>query len=112
MPRLNRGGRRWAIPPQVAASGTVRILGIGRKTAERLLVEMRDRLKTLAGPLPATGAAGAPAVPPSAHSEAFSALIALGYKPPEVLRLLKTVDPSVGSTEEMIRHALRAAASA
>lgn len=90
----------------------VRIPGIGRKTAERLLVEMRDRLKTLTGPLPAAGAAGAPAVPPSAHSEAFSALIALGYKPPEVLRLLKTVDPSVGSTEEMIRHALRAAASA
>ena len=37
----------------------VRIPGIGRKTAERLLVEMRDRLKTLAGPLPAAGAAGA-----------------------------------------------------
>ena len=92
----------------------VRIPGIGRKTAERLVVEMRDRLKAMAGPLPvADGAGGAPAAATqTAHSEAFSALIALGYKPVEVLRLLKAVDPAVKSTEEMIRHALRAAASA
>jgi Holliday junction DNA helicase RuvA len=90
----------------------VRIPGIGRKTAERLVIEMRDRLKAWA-PLPAAeGSGDAPPVTPSAHSEAFSALIALGYKPPEVLRLLKAVDPSVTSTEEMIRHALRSAASA
>jgi Holliday junction DNA helicase RuvA len=91
----------------------VRIPGIGRKTAERLVIEMRDKLKALAGPLPAAeGPGGAAAIAPTAHSEAFSALIALGYKPPEVLRLLKAVDPSVKSTEEMIRHALRSAASA
>lgn len=91
----------------------VRIPGIGRKTAERLVIEMRDKLKAMPGPTPATGAgSGAPAAVPSAHSEAFSALIALGYKPPEVLRLLKGVDPSVKSTEEMIRHALRSAATA
>ena len=88
--------------------------GIGRKTAERLVVEMRDRLKAMAGPLPgSTERRGAPAAATqTAHSEAFSALIALGYKPAEVLRLLKAVDPAVNSTEEMIRHALRAAASA
>ena len=39
------------------------------------------------------------------------ALVALGYKPPEVTRLLQKVDPSVAGTEELIRHALRAAAS-
>lgn len=90
----------------------VRIPGIGRKTAERLVVEMRDRLKALAPPQAVDGARAAPGEAATPHSEAYSALIALGYKPPEVLRLLKSVDPSVKSTEEMIRHALRSAASA
>ncbi len=88
----------------------VRVPGIGRKTAERLVIEMRDRLKGLAAPvtggLPGS-AAGAQASP---QAEAFSALVALGYKPAEVTRLLQKVDPSATSTEEMIRHALRAAA--
>jgi Holliday junction DNA helicase RuvA len=88
----------------------VRVPGIGRKTAERLLIEMRDRLKGLAGPV-GGGAPGA-AVGPSAspQAEAFSALVALGYKPAEVTRLLQKIDPSVTTTEEMIRHALRAPA--
>jgi Holliday junction DNA helicase RuvA len=91
----------------------VRIPGIGRKTAERLVVEMRDRLKALADRfLTGDGTGGAPAVTLAAQSEAYGALIALGYKPAEVTRLLKAVDPSVTSTEEMIRHALRTAASA
>ncbi len=88
----------------------VRVPGIGRKTAERLVVEMRDRLKGLAGPAlagtaPFAGSAG------NAQSEAFSALVALGYKPAEVTRLLQKVDPAVATTEDLIRHALRAAAS-
>ena len=89
----------------------VRIPGIGRKTAERLVVEMRDRLKGLAGPAFVPGApipAGAAASP---QSEAYGALVALGYKPAEVSRLLQKVDPAVTATEEIIRHALRAAAS-
>jgi holliday junction DNA helicase RuvA len=91
----------------------VRIPGIGRKTAERLIIEMRDRLKALAGPATAVGAAGGAAgLAVSAQTEAYGALIALGYKPAEVVRLLKSVDPSVTSTEEMIRHALRSAAGA
>jgi holliday junction DNA helicase RuvA len=91
----------------------VRIPGIGRKTAERLVIELRDRLKAIAGPVPAADrVGGSPAATPSAHSEAYTALIALGYKPAEVVRLLKAVDVSVTSTEEMIRHALRSAASA
>jgi len=86
-----------------------RIPGIGRKTAERLIIEMRDRLKAL-GHMAATdgvvttGASGSP------QSEAFSALVALGYKPGEVTRLLQGADPALTSTEELIRHALRAAA--
>jgi Holliday junction DNA helicase RuvA len=87
----------------------VRVPGIGRKTAERLVIEMRDRLKGLAGPafVPGTGPSGGPG---GAQAEAFAALVALGYKPPEVTRLLQKVDASVTSTEELIRHALRAAA--
>ncbi len=86
-----------------------RIPGIGRKTAERLIVEMKDRLKALGGATfaPGTGAGTAPA---GAQAEAFSALVALGYKPAEVTRLLQGVDPAVTTTEELIRHALKAAA--
>ena len=88
----------------------VRVPGIGRKTAERLMIEMRDRLKVLGGPV-SGGFAGAPAgSPASPQAEAFSALVALGYKPAEVTRLLQKVESSVTSTEDIIRHALRAAA--
>jgi Holliday junction DNA helicase RuvA len=88
----------------------VRVPGIGRKTAERLVIEMRDRLEGFAGRafVPGTGPSGGPG---GAQAEAFAALVALGYKPPEVTRLLQKVDASVTSTEELIRHALRAAAS-
>jgi Holliday junction DNA helicase RuvA len=88
------------------ADSLVRIPGIGRKTAERLLIEMRDRVGNLEGaPGQArTGAAG------STHAEAFSALVALGYKPPEVARLLKAADGSNGTVEDLIRRALQAAA--
>jgi len=100
------------VEAQDAASLT-RIPGIGRKTAERLIIEMRDRLKALATgqSFEIRGPAGAGAPAPSPQAEAFSALVALGYKPPEVTRLLQKVDPSVTTTEELIRHALRAASS-
>ncbi|HVN41877.1 MAG TPA: Holliday junction branch migration protein RuvA [Steroidobacteraceae bacterium] len=87
-----------------------RVPGIGRKTAERLIIEMRDRLQALSGP--STGALPGGAVAPiSPQAEAFSALVALGYKPAEVTRLLQKVDPSATTTEELIRHALRNAAT-
>jgi Holliday junction DNA helicase RuvA len=86
-----------------------RIPGIGRKTAERVIIEMRDSVKKLAVPSAAAGAAGALATP---QSEAFSALIALGYKPPEVTRLLKSVDEPDLATTEIIRRALKSAAKA
>ena len=83
----------------------VRIPGVGRKTAERLVIEMRDRLE-------AGGAAAVSAVPAGAtpEAEAFGALIALGYKPAEATRLLKAVGPGTHSTEELIRRALKGAA--
>ncbi len=87
------------------AAALTRIPGVGRKTAERLIVEMRDRLDGLvAAPLvdgeaPAGGAEG----------EAFSALVALGYKPVEATRLLKGAALEGATTEELIRRALQGA---
>ena len=86
-----------------------RIPGIGRKTAERVIIEMRDSVKKLS--MPAAGAAGA-ATLATPQTEAFSALIALGYKPPEVVRLLKSVDEPDLATTEIIRRALKSAAKA
>lgn len=84
-----------------------RIPGIGRKTAERLLIEMRDRISAL-GQLPATGSASAAAS--GARSEAYAALVALGYRPVEVNRLLQGIEEDGAGTEELIRRALQAAA--
>jgi holliday junction DNA helicase RuvA len=88
-----------------------RIPGIGRKTAERVIIEMRDSVKKFSGGGDATFA---PAVgsTASAYSEAFGALVALGYKAPEVARLLKGQEDSSLSTEELIRGALKSAAKA
>jgi Holliday junction DNA helicase RuvA len=86
-----------------------RIPGIGRKTAERVIIEMRDSVKKLSMPSVGTGAVE-PGATLSPQGEAFSALIALGYKPPEVARLLKSIDEPGLSTTEIIRRALKSAA--
>jgi Holliday junction DNA helicase RuvA len=85
------------------AEALTRVPGIGRKTAERLLIELRDRIRAL-GQLPAT------ASPAGARAEAYSALVALGYRPVEVNRLLQGVEQDGAGTEELIRRALQAAA--
>jgi holliday junction DNA helicase RuvA len=83
-----------------------RVPGIGRKTAERLIVEMRDRLSP---PPPPAGAAAAPPGD-SPEGEAYGALVALGYRPAEATRLLRAVEPGAHTTEELIRRALQGAA--
>lgn len=89
------------------AASLTKIPGVGRKTAERLIVEMRDRLEqagsSLAKAIPA-GPSGSPV------DEAFGALVALGYRPAEAQRLLKLVEDKASTTEELIRTALQAAA--
>jgi holliday junction DNA helicase RuvA len=85
----------------------VRVPGVGRKTAERVLIDMRDRVKDLAGGSAAALAPGAGAG--AAQQEAYSALLALGYRPAEIVRLLKAVAADGGSTEDLIRRALKAA---
>ena len=88
-----------------------RIPGIGRKTAERVIIEMRDSVKKFSMPASGAGVEGmAGAITP--QSEAFGALIALGYKPPEVTRLLKSIDEPGLSTTDLIRRALKSAAKA
>ena len=88
-----------------------RIPGIGRKTAERVIIEMRDSVQKLSAP----SSLGDPLTMAGAQSpqgEAFSALVALGYKPPEVTKLLRSADEPGLSTTEIIRRALKAAVKA
>jgi Holliday junction DNA helicase RuvA len=87
------------------AARLTRVPGIGRKTAERLVMEMRDKLQTAGGETFTVPAADAPRDP---VGEAVSALIALGYKPPEASRAVRGVtDAGSLSSEEIIRLALR-----
>jgi len=79
----------------------VRVPGVGRKTAERLLVEMADRL-----PDGALGS-GNGAARSSAESEAHGALLALGYRPAEAAKMLKDLDSEAASAESLIREALK-----
>jgi Holliday junction DNA helicase RuvA len=83
----------------------VKVPGIGKKTAERLIMEMRDRLGDEAGAR--LSAAGDTGRSNSAADEAFGALVALGYKPAEATRMLKSVSTGEGTTEEIIRQALQ-----
>lgn len=89
------------------SASLTRLPGIGKKTAERLVVEMKDRLKDAS-----TGSTGRPmnlgAAPTSPSDEAFDALVALGYKPQEATRMVKGVDAENLASEEIIRRALQA----
>lgn len=95
------------------SAALVRLPGVGKKTAERLIVEMRDRLEQMevvVGPVlspapAATSRCEAPA------SEAASALVALGYKPVEAQRMIRKVESPGRGSEELIRAALKAAAN-
>lgn len=77
--------------------------GIGKKTAERLIMEMRDRLDLEAAELPGAVAG----VPDDPAAEATSALVALGYRPPEVAKLIHKVAGLDMSAEDIIRLALK-----
>ena len=81
-----------------------KIPGVGRKTAERVLMEMKDRLDALEQ---ATVTGAVPMTPSSTEGEAWTALVALGYKPAEVTAMLKPLAGQGGSTEDLIRRALQ-----
>ncbi|MHB8425689.1 MAG: Holliday junction branch migration protein RuvA [Gammaproteobacteria bacterium] len=84
-----------------------RLPGIGKKTAERLVVEMRDRLEDAANGSSAATTAGM-----HPREEALSALVSLGYKPQEASHMLQGIKESDLSSEEFIRRALQNAVRA
>ena len=81
----------------------VKVPGIGKKTAERLIIEMRDRIDT---PSAHSGVTRVE-TEAGARSEAVDALVSLGYKPREVQKLIGEIDVDGKSAEDIIRLALR-----
>lgn len=84
-----------------------KIPGIGKKTAERIILELRDRVDGLGASM--SGLSAASGVPADPAAEATVALQQLGYKPAEVARLVQKVAASGDDAETIIRKALRAA---
>ncbi|MGH8476318.1 MAG: Holliday junction branch migration protein RuvA [Methylococcales bacterium] len=86
----------------------VRLPGIGKKTAERLIIEMRDRLPGLdSAGMPDSLASGIVASQQLPVQEAVSALIALGYKNPDAQRMVSRIPAEGKTSEEIIRLALQ-----
>ena len=85
------------------AAGLARVPGIGKKTAERLLFELRDRL-------PGAGA-GAVDVPEEPLAEAVAALAALGFSANEAQRRVSAVDATGLDSEAIVRAALKGVVS-
>lgn len=96
---------------QKDAAALTRLPGVGKKTAERLIIEMRDRLDDLPVELLPDTAESLPGVAQASSEErdALSALVALGYKPQEASRLLQHVATDGLESQEIIRLALKAA---
>lgn len=91
------------------AANLTRLPGVGKKTAERLIVEMRDRLLDTPGSIAPSGLGSARQEP---AAEAISALVALGYKAPEAGRIVRSLNTEGLATEEIIRQALQAVVKA
>ncbi|MFI3246866.1 MAG: Holliday junction branch migration protein RuvA [Ferrimonas sp.] len=94
-----------------------KIPGVGKKTAERLVVEMRDRLKAFAMPLfngasngenDAEAAATRATYVPDAKEDAIAALVALGYKEAAASKVVAKIASTGMSSEQIIKEALKA----
>ena len=85
----------------------VKVPGVGKKTAERLLIEMRDKIGDIDATRTSAGAGDATAQSDIAQ-EAESALIALGYKPADAAKIINRVaDQSITDAGQLIRLALK-----
>jgi len=80
-----------------------RVPGIGKKTAQRLVVEMKDRLSREFGDLPATAEGGSKG---NDRGDAIAALVSLGYKQNDAAQVVGQLAPEL-SSEELIRQALK-----
>jgi len=78
----------------------VAVPGVGKRTAERLIVELQDRARKLAATAPADGAT-------PVDSEAVSALVNLGYRAAEAERAVRAVSPGTKDLADVIRRALQ-----
>ncbi len=87
----------------------VRLPGVGKKTAERLIIELRDRLPT-SGQATDNPAGPAPTTASNIKQEAISALCSLGYKPPDANKMVHAIASDGKSCEDLIRLALQGAA--
>ncbi|MNO95771.1 Holliday junction ATP-dependent DNA helicase RuvA [compost metagenome] len=91
-------------------STLVKIPGVGKKTAERLLVELKDRFKaweSIPSIAPLVAEPKLVAAVSSAEADAVSALISLGFKPQEASRAVAAVQEEGLSSEELIRRSLK-----
>ncbi len=88
------------------ADRLTKLPGVGKKTAERLIIEMRDKLDGLPT-TSSTRSSNSPSIKNDPVNEAVSALIGLGYKPPEASRFVLAVANDDMSSEELIREALK-----
>ena len=93
------------------SAALTRLPGVGKKTAERLVVEMKDRLKDWQGMVQTRDGVSS-TMSPSTDSvkDSISALVSLGYKPQEASRMISQVECDGLASEEIIRLALKAMA--
>lgn len=81
--------------------------GIGKKTAERLIIEMRDKLSNAYQFSPVSLPDSPTTNRYSLLQDAIAALISLGYKPPEANRVITKIDDGLATSEDLIRQALK-----
>lgn len=96
---------RYVSTGDVAA--LTRLPGIGKKTAERIIMELRDKLEGLSAATGGSVPAGSAPVSTDPAAEASHALASLGYKPAEVSRMISAVAEAGMDAEEIIRKALQ-----
>lgn len=89
------------------AASLTRLPGVGKKTAERLIIEMRDRLKDISGAMGLKPVVSVAAKLAGAKDEASNALASLGYKPAEAEKMLRSLDTDGLNTEQIIKLALQ-----
>ncbi|WP_133510570.1 Holliday junction branch migration protein RuvA [Candidatus Thiosymbion oneisti] len=95
---------------QEDTTALMRLPGIGKKTAQRLVMELRDRVDAVPTGSP-VGVASSPSTGGSEGSalvDAIGALTALGYKPADANRMARAADDGTKTSEEIIRAALKA----